>query len=506
MTQYVPGDRVWVLVEGYDWWPARVLSDEELLQIVGERRVNCDIGVAFYKGTQTEASVYELNSVSEAANICYFETSSQKAVTNNEDLIAAITNATEDETANPLKTEGQHVAIGGGGGGVHKASALTRAERRARLTASAAAAATSAGGRGGARHAEADAALSPISAGSRRTAYRHLPIETLQELAQSIRRDCAAGEVSKVCVLLCQLDGVDVHPAELEKTSIGVAVGEILGSEACAPLWALARALISFWARHLPVETLRAIRSAQEYTRALYPQSGNMITQDNSNHVKNSNATLLASSQVNSAGAALDSTMRSMKRTRGDAFGGEGVAAGDQAPQSPLNASSSSFVTSPNTSSQRLTFFGTLLRLLDNPSDTTRVSSEAVERVARNLVQSITSPDDRALLLTRLNQPEMSFLREQLLSGRWTARQYLEQPDEMFKTEKEKTDEADRLRERLQAEESAKMANINLTSMFTCPNCHKNRCHFYEQQTRSADEPTTKFITCLECKTTWTQE
>jgi DNA-directed RNA polymerase subunit M/transcription elongation factor TFIIS len=37
------------------------------------------------------------------------------------------------------------------------------------------------------------------------------------------------------------------------------------------------------------------------------------------------------------------------------------------------------------------------------------------------------------------------------------------------------------------------------TDMFTCKKCKGKRTTFYELQTRSADEPATIFITCLDC-------
>ena len=37
------------------------------------------------------------------------------------------------------------------------------------------------------------------------------------------------------------------------------------------------------------------------------------------------------------------------------------------------------------------------------------------------------------------------------------------------------------------------------TDMFTCKKCKSKRCTYYELQTRSADEPATIFITCLDC-------
>lgn len=43
------------------------------------------------------------------------------------------------------------------------------------------------------------------------------------------------------------------------------------------------------------------------------------------------------------------------------------------------------------------------------------------------------------------------------------------------------------------------------TDMFTCKKCKSKKCSYYELQTRSADEPTTIFITCLDCGKNWKQ-
>jgi len=43
------------------------------------------------------------------------------------------------------------------------------------------------------------------------------------------------------------------------------------------------------------------------------------------------------------------------------------------------------------------------------------------------------------------------------------------------------------------------------SSMFRCGKCKQKKCTFYEMQTRSADEPMTAFITCLNCGNRWKQ-
>ena len=36
-----------------------------------------------------------------------------------------------------------------------------------------------------------------------------------------------------------------------------------------------------------------------------------------------------------------------------------------------------------------------------------------------------------------------------------------------------------------------------------CPNCGHNEAYYHEQQTRSADEPTTRFFMCTKCGYRW---
>ncbi len=43
------------------------------------------------------------------------------------------------------------------------------------------------------------------------------------------------------------------------------------------------------------------------------------------------------------------------------------------------------------------------------------------------------------------------------------------------------------------------------TDQFRCPRCSKRECTYYELQTRSADEPMTIFIQCVNCGKRWTQ-
>lgn len=43
------------------------------------------------------------------------------------------------------------------------------------------------------------------------------------------------------------------------------------------------------------------------------------------------------------------------------------------------------------------------------------------------------------------------------------------------------------------------------TNMFSCRKCFSKECTYYELQTRSADEPTSIFISCIKCGKHWRQ-
>jgi DNA-directed RNA polymerase subunit M/transcription elongation factor TFIIS len=47
--------------------------------------------------------------------------------------------------------------------------------------------------------------------------------------------------------------------------------------------------------------------------------------------------------------------------------------------------------------------------------------------------------------------------------------------------------------------EEDKINNIATSSVYTCKKCKKNRCQVSQRQTRSADEPATIFVKCMEC-------
>lgn len=41
------------------------------------------------------------------------------------------------------------------------------------------------------------------------------------------------------------------------------------------------------------------------------------------------------------------------------------------------------------------------------------------------------------------------------------------------------------------------------TDMFQCGKCRQRKCTYYQMQTRSADEPMTTFVQCVNCGNRW---
>ncbi|EAN85041.1 putative transcription elongation factor s-II [Trypanosoma cruzi] len=471
---YEPFDRVWVKMEGYDWWPARIVSDEELRANGQSRAEGCDITVYFYEGTTTPASLEHFKSAT--TSITFFETSSEKAVTADADLLAAIRRAETDETANPLKYE----FAAGDRGSANKTGDGVAAGAAAVVTATGASVSSTDGMRRGTGNAAAN--QRPVSKRSRAAELeeRHVAApalnllrdEKLIEIAGRINEAVSICDLPSLRIELCDLDTVSVTVRQLETTKIGVAVGSILGRKELEKLWPLSRAIISSWARAMPVETIEAIKRHQQYRLGK--------RQDDANK-----------------SSTMELSMMSPLAAGAPSFADVNDVSGPLASRSVENGER-----------VRMRFVHRVRKLLDNPTDPPipGVTSSDLEAVAEELCRDVVEPEDRKHLQEQLEKPGMTQLRRSLATRAMSGKEFLKLPRSALMTEDERRMEEARITKMIEEQEKLKLANVSVTSLFKCPNCGKNRCSYYEQQTRSADEPTTKFVTCLECKYVWTTE
>lgn len=106
------------------------------------------------------------------------------------------------------------------------------------------------------------------------------------------------------------------------------------------------------------------------------------------------------------------------------------------------------------------------------------------ERKLVSLLNNINSPDVVAMLKSRKTKPHelAKKTHQELNTARW---------NELI--------EAKRLRE-----ENLYAPKLEAsTDNYTCAKCKSKKCTYFQLQTRSADEPMTTFVTCLECGKRW---
>jgi transcription elongation factor S-II len=76
-------------------------------------------------------------------------------------------------------------------------------------------------------------------------------------------------------------------------------------------------------------------------------------------------------------------------------------------------------------------------------------------------------------------------------------------PAELFPTGEYAITQSRIISKELEEEHKKGLLVENMTGLFTCSKCKSKKTTYYEMQTRSADEPMTAFVTCLNCGKRW---
>lgn len=130
---------------------------------------------------------------------------------------------------------------------------------------------------------------------------------------------------------------------------------------------------------------------------------------------------------------------------------------------------------------------------------------DLAEQVEEAIYEDKKSVDSSYRSLVRskyLNLKQNDALRLQLLSATLTPSRFVAMPPaEMASAEL-------RLADRLAAAKALRDTQAACdteaeTDQFKCGRCGKRRCKYYQLQTRSADEPMTTFVTCVNCGNRW---
>lgn len=105
-------------------------------------------------------------------------------------------------------------------------------------------------------------------------------------------------------------------------------------------------------------------------------------------------------------------------------------------------------------------------------------------------------------ILRLLNNPRCN-LKKRLLEGEVSTREIgVMRPEKLFPG-----GPYDCMKNELIIKENQKILASDTSrvvdGMFTCGKCKSKKTHYYQLQTRSADEPMTTFVTCLNCSNRW---
>lgn len=126
------------------------------------------------------------------------------------------------------------------------------------------------------------------------------------------------------------------------------------------------------------------------------------------------------------------------------------------------------------------------------------------EANSRKIVKKWENPHFAQLYTDHLRSMYINLKNESLLSQ--IKNRELEPQTVAFMTHQELCPDHWRLliERKIKRDASKYTTNIEAsTDMFTCKKCKSKKCSFMELQTRSADEPATIFITCLDCGKHW---
>ncbi|KAJ7086366.1 transcription factor S-II, central domain-containing protein [Mycena belliarum] len=138
------------------------------------------------------------------------------------------------------------------------------------------------------------------------------------------------------------------------------------------------------------------------------------------------------------------------------------------------------------------------------PVDLLLAKSKAIEAAVFAEIGGITQPYPTKMrsLFVNLKDRNNPSLREAVASGDIPVERFVKMSSqEMASEERKKADDAikqQNLHDSLGAEEQEAE-----TSAFQCSKCKQRKCRYRQAQTRSADEPMTTFVTCVNCNNRW---
>jgi len=121
-----------------------------------------------------------------------------------------------------------------------------------------------------------------------------------------------------------------------------------------------------------------------------------------------------------------------------------------------------------------------------------------------NIVKKWSNPFFVTLYIDRLRSVYINLKKPEISNAVWTGKMKAQEfafmtHQEIYPEKWKQLIEDKKVRDKQKYEPNIEASTDN----FTCNKCKSKKCTYYQLQTRSADEPMTTFVTCLECGKRW---
>ncbi|KAG5185244.1 transcription factor S-II-domain-containing protein [Tribonema minus] len=344
------------------------------------------------------------------------------------------------------------------------------------------------------------------------------------ELRDAMEKAVTKADAPRVCDILSQLEKVDMTVDIMAESKIGSAVSK-LRKHADSRVAGQAKALVKVWKQLAQAAGVEGSNRAQEALTAASAAADAATVAAAAAAAAATAATAAVSASAEQklrVQAPVEKALKDLRRGSTDSFVsdasprvGGAKPAKAQTPKATVSAAHMASLQEDGLLPNRLKMRQKFLEIFVLPEDDEsaapdgQLAAEAACGVEREL--NAKFPFVRQLLF---NLKKNAALRSDVVHGAVPCGALIAMsPTEMLSAAKRQAMEAqaqdlvDARRmdwaEKNQDEINKQCGITNMEGMFECGRCKSKKTHYYQKQTRSADEPMTTFVTCLHCGKKW---
>ncbi|KAG0279154.1 RNA polymerase II elongation factor [Linnemannia exigua] len=332
--------------------------------------------------------------------------------------------------------------------------------------------------------------------------------QDMLDLKKSLQDAQSKGSITTLVDLLKQLSRFTVTAALLRKTEMGLFVNK-MKTHADGEVSRLAKDIVRNWkaqvtkeASGAPSSTSSSSTTATATVKSEYPKSGSSVkssttTSSSSSssrptvETKSSPAQLQSSSRDGSSAASSPRTPTDAGKDRTVRTDGIRIkTTGNDVRDRCIEMLYQALGTNSNAESERL------LNKATNIESTVFKNLSPEGAPSQNYKAKIRS------FFMNLRDKNNPMLREAVVTGDVKVEDFCEYTTQDMASAEAKARDRELQLQNMFAAKGAEPQQAE-TDMFKCGKCKGRKCRYYQMQTRSADEPMTTFVTCINCDNRW---